>query len=133
MSWLPVDLAAEALSEILFHQEPLSAVYHLENPARQSWEEVVRLMSEELRISSSSIIPLETWLDLVDAVPGPGNPAAGLTQFLREDFSKMSCGFVVLDTSNSRNVSSTMANMTSVGENSIRAYVSYWKSIKLLE
>lgn len=90
-------------------------------------------MSEELRISSSSIIPLETWLDLVDAVPGPGNPAAGLTQFLREDFSKMSCGFVVLDTSNSRNVSSTMANMTSVGENSIRAYVSYWKSIKLLE
>ncbi|KXH44028.1 hypothetical protein CSIM01_12181 [Colletotrichum simmondsii] len=132
LSWLPVDLAAEALSEILFHQEPLSAVYHLENAARQSWEEVVRLISEELRISSSSIIPLETWLDLVDALPGPGNPASGLTQFLREDFAKMSCGFVVLDTSNSRNVSSTMANMTSVGEESIRSYVSYWKSIKML-
>ncbi|KAK7451919.1 hypothetical protein CaCOL14_003645 [Colletotrichum acutatum] len=132
LSWLPVDLAAKALSDILFHQEPLSAIYHLENPARQSWEEVVRLMSEELRIGSSSIIPLETWLNLVDAVPGPGNPAAGLTQFLGEDFAKMSCGFVVLDTSNSRNVSSTMAKMTSVGENSIRAYVSYWKSIKLL-
>ncbi|KAI3543044.1 hypothetical protein CABS01_03297 [Colletotrichum abscissum] len=103
LSWLPVDIAAEALSEILFHQEPLSAVYHLENPARQSWEEVVRLMSEELRISRSSIIPLEAWLDLVDTIPEPGNPAAGLTRFLREDFAKMSCGFVVLDTSNSRN------------------------------
>ncbi|KAK1710500.1 hypothetical protein BDP67DRAFT_491545 [Colletotrichum lupini] len=60
-------------------------------------------MSEELRISRSSIIPLEAWLDLVDTIPEPGNPAAGLTRFLREDFAKMSCGFVVLDTSNSRN------------------------------
>ncbi|KAK2037948.1 acetyl-CoA synthetase-like protein [Colletotrichum somersetense] len=133
LSWLPVDSAAEALAEILFHQGPLRAVYHLENPARQSWGEVVRLLCEELRISSSSIIPLEAWLDLAEAMPGPGNPAAGLTQFLREDFTKMSCGSVVLDTSNSCNASSTMANMTSVREGSIRAYVSYWKSIKLLE
>ncbi|KAK1635917.1 hypothetical protein BDP81DRAFT_450746 [Colletotrichum phormii] len=132
LSWLPVDLAAEALAEILFHQEPSRAVYHLENPVRQSWEEVVRLLSEELRISSSSIVPLETWLNLMETMPGPGNPAAGLARFLREDFVKMSCGLVVLDTSNSRNASSTMANMTSVGESSIKAYVSYWKSIKLL-
>ncbi|KAK1657132.1 hypothetical protein BDP55DRAFT_737654 [Colletotrichum godetiae] len=132
LSWLPVDLAAEALAEILFHQEPPCSVYHLENPVRQSWEEMVRLLSEELRISRSSIVSLETWLNLVETMPGPGNPAAGLVQFLREDFAKMSCGSVVLDTSNSRKASSTIANMTSVRESSISAYISYWKSIKLL-
>lgn len=91
------------------------------------------LMSRELQIPSSSIIPLERWLDLVASVPGPGNPAASLIQFLRNDFLKMSCGSVVLDTSISRNVSSTMANMGPVGENAIRAYISYWRRMKLLK
>ena len=91
------------------------------------------LMSRELQIPSSSIIPLQRWLDLVASAPGPGNPAASLTQFLRNDFLKMSCGSVVLDTSISRNVSSTMANMGPVGENSIRAYISYWRRMKLLK
>ena len=91
------------------------------------------LMSRELQIPSSSIIPLDCWLDLVASAPGPSNPAASLIQFLRNDFLKMSCGSVVLDTSNSRNVSSTMADMGPVGENTIRAYVSYWRKTKLLK
>lgn len=56
------------------------------------------LMSRELQIPSSSIIPLERWLDLVAFTPGPGNPAASLIHFLQNDFLKMSCGSVVLDT-----------------------------------
>ena len=91
------------------------------------------LMSKELQIPSSSIIPLEHWLDIVASAPGPGNPAASLIQFLRNDFLKMSCGSVVLDTSISRNVSSTMANMGFVGENAIKAYISYWRRMKLLK
>lgn len=91
------------------------------------------LMSKELQIPSSSIIPLEGWLDLVASTPGSGNPAASLVQFLRNDFLKMSCGSVVLDTSISRNVSSTMANIGPVGENSIKAYISYWRRIGLLK
>ena len=82
---------------------------------------------------SSSIIPLEHWLELVASAPGPENPAAGLLQFLRNEFLKMSCGSVILDTSNSRNVSSTMVNIGSVSENAIKAYISYWKRIKILE
>ena len=90
------------------------------------------LMSKELQIPSSSIIPLERWLDLVASALGLSNPAASLIQFLSIDFLKMSCGSVVLDTSISRSVSSTMANMGPVGENTIRAYISYWKTMKLL-
>lgn len=91
------------------------------------------LISRELQIPSSSIIPLERWLDLVASAPGSGNPAASLIQFLRDDFLKMSCGSVVLDTSISRNASSIMANMRPVGENAIRAYLSYWRRMKLLK
>ncbi|KAK2014649.1 putative NRPS-like enzyme [Colletotrichum eremochloae] len=132
LSWLPVDSAAEALAEILLHQDPLHPVYHLENPARQSWEEVTRLISEELQISSSSIVQLDHWLNLVEAFPKPNNPAAGLIHFLRNDFSKMSCGYVILDTSVSRSASSTMASMKPIKESIIRGYVSYWRRIKLL-
>ena len=91
------------------------------------------LISRELQIPSPSIIPLEDWLDLVASAPGPGNPAASLIQFLRNDFLKMSCGSVVLDTFISRNVSLTMANMGPVGDNAIRLYISYWRKIKLLK
>ncbi|MCJ1269495.1 hypothetical protein MMC22_009387 [Lobaria immixta] len=104
LSWLPVDSAAKAIAEILFDHLPLQQVYHLENPVRQSWEEVAMLMSRELQIPSSSIIPLERWLDLAASAPGPDNPAASLIQFLRNDFLKMSCGSVVLDTSISRKI-----------------------------
>ena len=90
------------------------------------------VMTRELQIPSSSIIPLDSWLGLVASAPGLSEPAASLIQFLRNDFLKMSCGSVILDTSISRNVSSTMANMGPVGENAIRAYISYWKKIKLL-
>lgn len=91
------------------------------------------LISRELQIPSSSIVPLERWLDLVASTPGPGNPAASLHHFLRNDFLKMSCGSVVLDTSISRKVSSTLANMGPVEENAIRAYISYWRRIKVLK
>jgi hypothetical protein len=132
LSWLPVDSAGQALSEILFHGEPLKLVYHLENPMRQSWEHTVTLLSEELQIPSSSIVPLDQWLDHVQSAPRPENPAANLIHFLRNDFLKMSCGSVILDTGASRSVSQTMAHMDQVGDDSIRAYVNYWKSIKLL-
>ena len=132
LSWLPVDSAAKALVEILFDRLPLRQVYHLENPARQSWEEVVMLMSRELDVPNSSIIPLERWLELVESAPGPGNPAGSLVQFLRIDFLKMSCGSVILNTSASHSVSPTLANMGPVREKAIRSYFSYWRRIKLL-
>ncbi|KAI9677125.1 MAG: putative NRPS-like protein biosynthetic cluster [Bathelium mastoideum] len=133
LSWLPVDSAAKALSAILFDQRPLQQVYHLENPVRQSWKEAASLISAELGIPSSSIISWDRWLDLVASAPAPDNPAASLIDFLREDFLRMSCGSIVLDTSNSRMVSSTMSNMRPVGEDNIKAYLSYWRKIKVLK
>lgn len=132
LSWLPVDSAARAVGEILLQDKKLELVYHLENPVRQSWRHVVALLSRELDIPSSSVIPLDQWLTHISSVSGPENPAASLIDFLKEDFLKMSCGSVVLDTSASRNASQTLAFMGPVEDDSIQAYVRYWKSINLL-
>ncbi|CAG7993912.1 unnamed protein product [Penicillium salamii] len=131
-SWLPVDSAARAVSEIIFQDKKLELVYHLENPVRQSWRHVAALLSRELEIPNSSVIPLDQWLAHISSVSGPENPAASLVDFLKEDFLKMSCGSVILDTSASRNASQTIACMGPVGDDSIQAYVRYWKSINLL-
>ncbi|ETS86536.1 hypothetical protein PFICI_00364 [Pestalotiopsis fici W106-1] len=131
LSWLPVDSAAKAITEILFDDQPLRPVYHLENPMRQNWEDVIRLLSEELQISSSSTVSIEEWLSLVESADEDNNPARGLVHFLAEDFIKMSCGSVVLDTTTSRDRSPTLAGSRSVQEEKIKAYISYWKKIQL--
>lgn len=100
---------------------------------RQGWKEAIILISKELQISDSSTVPLEQWLNLISSVPGSGNPAASLIDFLRGDFLKMSCGSVVLDTMASRKASRTLAHMEAVGDEAIRGYFSYWKKIKLLQ
>ncbi|KAK6068577.1 hypothetical protein SCUP234_11121 [Seiridium cupressi] len=65
-----------------------------------NWEDVIGLLSKELQIPSSSIIPVDGWLSLVESAGEYKNPARGLAHFLAEDFIKMSRGSVVLDTTN---------------------------------
>ncbi len=128
-----MDSAASALVDIIFDQKPLHLVYHLENPIRQDWQEVVSVLTKELHIPRTAIIPVQEWLDLVASAPEADNPARKLTDFLRNDFIKMSCGSIVLDTSVSQSVSLTMRAMGPVDENTLKAYVSYWRSIKFLK
>jgi hypothetical protein len=130
-----VDLAAASLSEILLPDQPLQPVYHLENPTRQGWQETITTLTNELGIDRGCIVPLEEWLDLVGSGPEAeaGNPARNLVEFLRSDFTKMSCGDLVLDTTLARRASSTLRRMGPVGLGTLRGYVAYWRSIKVLE
>ncbi|KAI1499965.1 hypothetical protein F5X99DRAFT_430167 [Biscogniauxia marginata] len=133
LSWLPVDSAASSLAEIIFDSRPLHLVYHLENPIRQGWQDVVWMMLKELDIPSNSIIPFQKWLHIVALTPETGNPARKLINFLEAEFSKMSCGSLLLDTSVSRSVSPTLRKIGPVGADDIKAYVAYWRSVKILE
>ncbi|KAL9606067.1 MAG: hypothetical protein Q9179_000747 [Wetmoreana sp. 5 TL-2023] len=56
LCWIPLDIAAASLLEILFqpHTPPTSPVYHLENPVRQSWPDMLAALS---RILSRSPFP----------------------------------------------------------------------------
>lgn len=67
LSWLPVDLAATSLSEILLTHHPLNLIYHLENPVRQSWHEILTTLASQLGISRE-FLPFDKWLDRVGAI-----------------------------------------------------------------
>lgn len=121
-----MDIAASILSELLLDTQPLRLVYHLENPIRQSWQDVVDILTEELGIPKSKRLPLDDWIKLVQSSADVGNPAKNLAAFLAEEFEKMSCGGVILGTEVSRGRASTLAQIGTVSDSTIRAYVQYW-------
>ncbi|OJJ68589.1 hypothetical protein ASPBRDRAFT_658998 [Aspergillus brasiliensis CBS 101740] len=127
LSWLPVDTTAAVLLDILFHPAPLRLVYHLENPIRQSWQDVLDVLAVELGIPRSSTRPLKEWIELIEGSGDNGNPAKDLVDFLRCEFERMSCGGVVLGTEGTREVSPTLRRVGAVSDGTIRGYVRYWK------
>ncbi|KAL2793016.1 hypothetical protein BJX66DRAFT_339232 [Aspergillus keveii] len=132
LSWLPVNHAASAISEILLSPTPLSLIHHLENPIRQSWHDLLRILSAELDITQ--IIPVDQWLDRVWNTPiENNNPAKKLYDFFANDFVRMACGEVVLGTDCARGVSATLRGMDSVSEETVRGYLRYWKQVGLLK
>ncbi|KAL8919503.1 MAG: hypothetical protein Q9172_004957 [Xanthocarpia lactea] len=117
------------LRELLFDTQLLRLVYHLENPIRQSWQDVTDVLTEELGIPRSKCRPLDHWVDLVRNSADAGNPAKSLATFLGEEFEKMSCGGVVLGTEVSRIRATTLRQTGPVSDTTIRAYVRYWKRV----
>ncbi|KAL8829339.1 MAG: hypothetical protein Q9191_002068 [Dirinaria sp. TL-2023a] len=83
LSWLPVDVAAAALSDILLSRtteaftenesrhQPLSPVYHLENPIRWPWKDVFHVLASKIVQKSVNhgsqlpFVPYPTWLDRI--------------------------------------------------------------------
>ncbi len=91
------------------------------------------MLAAELGISNDSIIPLEEWLDMVASDSEAGNPARKLLGFLSDNFIRMSCGGVILDTHYARSVSPALRAVKQVEADVIRLFVSYWKSVGILE
>ncbi len=134
VSWLPVDCAAESLSQLLLApaSEITKMVYHLENPIRQSTLEIMAIVASELGLQGQKLLPFAEWLDKVCAareVSGEGvldpNPANKLAGFFKKDFERM--GNVVMDTAAARRVSPTLARMDALGADVIAMYIDYWK------
>jgi len=132
LSWLPVDTAAAAVAEILLDHRPLQLVYHLENPVRQSWQEMITYLAQELGIDAGQIIPFERWLEEVKHLPAQENPARELTNFVHKEFRKMSCGEVILDTTVARQSSATLRRQGAIQQEQVGAYLRYWKNLGVL-
>ena len=125
-----MDFAAETLSELLLSNEPNKMVYHLENPVRQSWHDALSLVAPELGLPKAGFVPFNEWLDRVCAAPDEGSdivPAKKLEDFFRIDFEHMACGSIVLDTKNTRDVSTALRKLTHVGGELLLSYIRQWK------
>ncbi|KAG2419498.1 hypothetical protein HFD88_004294 [Aspergillus terreus] len=120
LSWLPVDTAATVLAELLLDPQPLQLVYHLENPIRQGWREVMDVLMKETGVQTS--VPMGEWIERVKSSPTGDNPAQKLISFLEEDFERMSCGGIILSTETTRRASPTLRRTGPVEEAQIRAF-----------
>ncbi|CEN59746.1 hypothetical protein ASPCAL02190 [Aspergillus calidoustus] len=134
LSWLPVDLASAALADIIFNPDTLELAYHLENPVRQPWNEVLDILASELDVDKHNRRPMAEWVEEVRRRPleDGSNPAATIADFLQDDFEWMSGGSVMLSTEASRRHSPTLRRVGPVQDEAIRRYLHYWRSIGLI-
>lgn len=136
LSWTPVDLVAATLSDLLLRSDGVSdPIYHIDNPVRQPWRDVIPVLADALNIPLKNIIPFTNWVRRVRCFPGSvekDNPAFKLVDFLDGNFLRMSCGGLLLDTARSTTHSPTLTAVGPVSDEVVRGYIRYWKEIGFL-
>ncbi|KAL0059558.1 hypothetical protein AAF712_013703 [Marasmius tenuissimus] len=134
LSWIPANRAAVVIRDLLFG-ERFRPFYHVENPVRQSWKEVLGYLSVLLAGPPGLEEPLplvsfSEWTERVrrcsdDPVK---NPALKIIRFLEEDFVRMASGKVVLGTELACEDSATLKGSVPVGRRQMEEYWVYWQS-----
>lgn len=138
LSWTPVDSVAATLADLVGVDDddaPQYPVYHVDNPVRQPWPEMIAVLADELGIPATRVVPFAEWIRRVRAFPGAvewDNPAAKLVDFLDDDFVRMSCGGVLLDTARSREHSPSLRGVGPVSAGVARKYIQAWRDTGFL-
>ena len=137
LSWTPVDVVASTLAELALGSvsgspaaSPPYPIYHIDNPVRQPWQDMVSVLARALDIPLANVLPFTEWVRRVRRFPGSvekDNPAFKLIDFLDENFLRMSCGGLLLDTAHTRQHSPTLAALGPVSDEMAEGYVRYWK------
>ncbi|KAF3390904.1 Iterative polyketide synthase afoE [Talaromyces pinophilus] len=131
LCWTPVDDVAGTCSDLLICDRQPYPVYHIDNPVRQPWKEMIPLLAELLDIPRNNIVPFKEWVRRVRAFPGSvewDNPAALLIDFLDDNFLRMSCGGLLLGTAKSCEHSPTLAAVGPVSVDITKKYIQSWKN-----
>ncbi|KAF7592428.1 hypothetical protein BBP40_000276 [Aspergillus hancockii] len=129
LSWCPVNDVAATLGDLLLGDQPAYPIYHIENPVRQSWPEMITVLSDALCIPQANIIPYGEWVRRVRqcTLPTAQNPAIQLVDFFETDFLRMSCGGMILDTARSREHSVTLRTLGPIDRELVMKYIQAWK------
>ena len=135
LSWTPVNDVAATLGDLLLASNTPHPIYHIDNPVRQPWSDMILVLADALVIPRKNVIPFNEWVKRVRNFPGSvelDNPAAKLIEFLDGNFTRMACGGLLLDTANTREQSKTLANLAPVSEDTARKYIQAWKKMGFL-
>jgi acyl transferase domain-containing protein/thioester reductase-like protein/acyl carrier protein/ubiquinone/menaquinone biosynthesis C-methylase UbiE len=134
LSWTPVDTVAATLGDILLADQYSSyPIYHIDNPVRQPWEDMIPVLANAMGIRN--VISFKEWVRRVRHFPGSvehDNPAAKLIEFLDDNFLRMSCGGLLLDTTQSQEHSGTLRGIGPVSVEVTQKYVNSWKQMGFL-
>ena len=134
---MPVNRAAAVVAELLF-SSGFQPIYHMENPSRQSWRDVLENLASILNSSNSltqpqpqplPIIPFATWLSRVQELGNDQehNYALKVMPFLEREFIHTASGVVVLGMTNAKLDSQTLASSTALDRKHLEAYCDYWR------
>ena len=135
LSWTPVDDVAATLLDLLIAENTPYPIYHIDNPVRQLWRKMIPVLADALDIPQDKAIPFNEWVQRVRDFPGlvqEDNPAAKLIEFLDDNFERMSCGGLLLQTIQSRAHSQHLANTGPVSDDVARKFVKSWKDMRFL-
>ena len=129
LSWCPVDDVSATLCELLISDTTPYPTYHIENPSRQPWKEMIMTLANALDVHRDGIIPFEDWADRVRRFSGStaDNPAGQLGDFYSKHFVRMSCGGLILETTKTREHSETLRNRGVLSTELVVRYISAWK------
>ncbi|KAF2800562.1 hypothetical protein K505DRAFT_228585 [Melanomma pulvis-pyrius CBS 109.77] len=138
LSWTPVDLVAGVCAELALGggngDGAAENIYHIDNPVRQPWSDMLPLLAAELNIPLTHIVPFEEWIRRVRAFPShtslsgqDQNPAKRLVDFVEEDFKRMSCGGVLMESERCQEHSHTMRSVGRVEKGVVRRFIDRWR------
>jgi hypothetical protein len=91
-------------------------VYHVENPARQSWSSVLTPLSKALGLPLTSF---DDWLDRVEKLEGD---AATLHNFFQKDFTHIGLGRLYMNTAGAKKDSISLRSAGIVQEEIVWKY-----------
>jgi hypothetical protein len=125
---------AAAIGELLVAENDPYPYYHIDNPVRQPWTNMIQLLADTLDIPRNNVISPHDWFRRVRMFSGSEleNPAVKLIEFLDDNFIRMSCGGLLLNTTKSREHSKTLANVGPVDDVVAKRYIRAWKSAGFL-
>ncbi|KAG9764092.1 hypothetical protein KCU73_g1117, partial [Aureobasidium melanogenum] len=128
LSWTPVEDVAGTCADLLLTDSASHFVYHIDNPVRQPWAPMIELWADALNIPLSSVISFDDWIGRVHQYTGKPseNPASKLLEFLDKNFTRMSCGGLVLETIHSVHDSKTLAAAGPINDQVARRYLEAW-------
>lgn len=121
---------AGTLGDLILSPGVKQPIYHIENPVRQPWPAMTKMLCDVLSIPPQNVVPFNDWVSRVRSFPGPAdkdNPAARIVEFLSEHFVRMSCGDMVLDTKKCRADSLTLRSTGPVDLELLGKFVAHWK------
>ncbi|KAF8996492.1 hypothetical protein BDQ17DRAFT_1364270 [Cyathus striatus] len=129
LSWIPSNVAADTMVDITFADQ-LKPFYHLENPCRQSWSDVLHVFSKLTGPPGEPlpIVPFPEWMRLIPTLGDDveKNSALKIMGFLELEFLTMAKGDVVLDVSNTLTDSKTLREVGPLDESHFKKYLEYW-------
>ncbi|CAI7648453.1 unnamed protein product [Penicillium glandicola] len=136
--WIPVDAVAAILVDLLYIGDDKTApdpyrIYHIDDPVGRPWEEISSILADALDLPGH-FMPFEEWLDMVahSSKPEIENPAGRMADFLEQNFERLSCGGLVLDTTKAQEHSAAMRALAPVSAEVARGYIRAWKEIGFL-